>query len=127
MREKSEAEGRRRLLLNGNGPNEQSPLHSAILQLRCALFLVLSSADNAFGKRKRKRKRGRTLNKLCTIAAAETRRANTDADDICRKYASLSSTRERKREEGDGESAAVMGARSDPQKGEEGERCGSVR
>ena len=96
--------------------------------LSCSLFCRqrIWKAEKGDG-RGQERKRGRTLNKLCTIAAAETRRANTDADDICRKYASLSSTRERKREEGDGESAAVMGARSDPQKGEEGERCGSVR
>ena len=77
---------RGRLLLNGNGPNEQSPLHSAILRLICAFFLVLFSADNAFGKRKREREREReggrgwkrtTLNKLCAIAAAADRRRQT--------------------------------------------------
>ena len=73
---------RGRLLLNGNGPNEQSPLHSAILRLICAFFLVLFSADNAFGKRKREREGGRgwkrtTLNKLCAIAAAADRRRQT--------------------------------------------------
>ena len=49
------------LLLNLNGPNEQSPLHLAILQLMCvrslSLLLPLApscslfSADNTFGKR----------------------------------------------------------------------------
>ena len=103
---------RGRLLLNGNGPNEQSPLHSAILRLICASppsfapSLVPFSADNTFGKRTRRRGRGggretrtqrrrrrrmrrKTLNKLCAIAAAGTAAAEGKHadDDICRKYA----------------------------------------
>ena len=103
--EGSGEEGSRGLLLNGNGPNEQSPLHSAILRLICASppsfapSLVPFSADNTFGKRTRRRGRGggretrtqrrrRTLNKLCAIAAAGTGAAEgKHADDICRKYA----------------------------------------
>ena len=61
--EGSGEEGSRGLLLNGNGPNEQSPLHSAILRLICASppsfapSLVPFSADNTFGKRTRRRGR----------------------------------------------------------------------
>ena len=100
-------------MLNGNGPNEQSPLHSAILRLICAsppslplLFPFLptthlesgqggeggSKAEGGTergGRETRTQRRRRTLNKLCAIAAAGTAAAEGKHadDDICRKYA----------------------------------------